>query len=469
MAIGVDRRVEKASSRLNHALLLRTVESNAMSYNPLAQVPGVSLPLTDISSIHSSANSDHDPTNPRQGVLPSLHQHQQTSKKRRSSKGKVPPEIRRSSSTPHMRNLAVASSGELSPTADKRRNKLGYHRTSVACGHCRRRKIRCLVAQDDSQGRCANCIRLKKECNFYPVEQNPENQRSQTNAAKEAGSAAPASSTTSSPRHPPSASGEKAEEFRSPYAGAPPSATASRFGVQSGPDVESKPAAHSNSTSIPRPPYAYPHAIETQWPTTGFLPSSSVGESSPSSSGYWRPSPSAATSNYGSESNFSGGQTPTTMSTASNMSYGGHHDTHGWGHPNMQPPARSMSYGNIEGLPQNYSNQGLGIQQDFPRRPSPYGYPPTIDTHPSTIQCTTLGDATSAPLSAPILPNQQYPYSQNWNPYGGVQNPPHEMPVPSRSMSVQWYAEPTLDQVQEEGIPPMAYNHHPMQQYYSEA
>ncbi|KAK2066483.1 hypothetical protein P8C59_000297 [Phyllachora maydis] len=28
--------------------------------------------------------------------------------------------------------------------ADKKRNKLGYHRTSVACGHCRRRKIRFL-------------------------------------------------------------------------------------------------------------------------------------------------------------------------------------------------------------------------------------------------------------------------------------------------------------------------------------
>ena len=44
-------------------------------------------------------------------------------------------------------------------------------------GHCRRRKIRCLAAPDDHQGRCANCIRLKKECTFFPVEQQPPVER----------------------------------------------------------------------------------------------------------------------------------------------------------------------------------------------------------------------------------------------------------------------------------------------------
>lgn len=39
--------------------------------------------------------------------------------------------------------------------------------------HCRRRKIRCLVATDDTQGRCENCIRLRKECQFFPVDQQP--------------------------------------------------------------------------------------------------------------------------------------------------------------------------------------------------------------------------------------------------------------------------------------------------------
>lgn len=62
-------------------------------------------------------------------------------KKRKALKGKIPAEIKRSASTPHIRGLALSDSSGLSPTqqssADKRRNKLGYHRTSVACGTLR--------------------------------------------------------------------------------------------------------------------------------------------------------------------------------------------------------------------------------------------------------------------------------------------------------------------------------------------
>lgn len=37
--------------------------------------------------------------------------------------------------------------------------------------HCRRRKIRCIPYVNDPQGRCQNCIRLKKECTFHSVGQ----------------------------------------------------------------------------------------------------------------------------------------------------------------------------------------------------------------------------------------------------------------------------------------------------------
>lgn len=75
-------------------------------------------------------------------------------------------------STPNAKSQATSESASAgSSSADKRRNKLGYHRTSVACSHCRRRKIRCIMAQGDAQGRCSNCIRLKKECTFHPVDQ----------------------------------------------------------------------------------------------------------------------------------------------------------------------------------------------------------------------------------------------------------------------------------------------------------
>ncbi|KAL4904732.1 hypothetical protein BDW74DRAFT_185585 [Aspergillus multicolor] len=72
-----------------------------------------------------------------------------------------------------MTSITLTQTAAMDPSADKKRNKLGYHRTSVACVHCRRRKIRCLVAADDPQGRCENCIRLRKECQFFPVDQQP--------------------------------------------------------------------------------------------------------------------------------------------------------------------------------------------------------------------------------------------------------------------------------------------------------
>jgi len=257
MAVGVDHRARKVAAKLDHALLLQPI-TNAVSYHPLTQSPGAgfAVPETPTSAM-ADAHSDYSSVLPAQTIGPSSPQH--ASKKRRASKDKSTAVIRRSSSTPHMRNLALGTASELSPTGDKRRNKLGYHRTSVACGelpvthplhtqhitdlvfagHCRRRKIRCLVAQDEPTGRCANCIRLKKECNFYPVDQAPEPQRTQPGPAKEASAGAPSSSNTSSPRHPVSMSGGKVDEFRPPFPGAVASNVTSSYEVPADPDVDS--------------------------------------------------------------------------------------------------------------------------------------------------------------------------------------------------------------------------------------
>lgn len=54
-------------------------------------------------------------------------------RRRRSTKGTMPAIIKRSASTPNVRGLASTDTTAMS-LADKRRNKLGYHRTSVACG-----------------------------------------------------------------------------------------------------------------------------------------------------------------------------------------------------------------------------------------------------------------------------------------------------------------------------------------------
>ncbi|EIT72649.1 C6 finger domain protein [Aspergillus oryzae 100-8] len=98
---------------------------------------------------------------------------------------------------------------ESSTAADKKRNKLGYHRTSVACVHCRRRKIRCLVAADDAQGRCENCIRLKKECQFFPVDQQPPIEKK----ARPGSNTASTDPSTASSSPPAVSGGEQTEAF----------------------------------------------------------------------------------------------------------------------------------------------------------------------------------------------------------------------------------------------------------------
>lgn len=65
--------------------------------------------------------------------------------------------------------------------------------------HCRRRKIRCLLAENNSQQRCGNCIKLKKKCVFYPVDpQNVIERPSQPSNKVGAGSL-PSSVVPSSP------------------------------------------------------------------------------------------------------------------------------------------------------------------------------------------------------------------------------------------------------------------------------
>lgn len=132
MAVDTERRAKKTASRLEHALLSQPV-TTAMSYDPSNHSPEVSAHVPDSDSVQSPV--DHAQSRSTMtGQELNTTSHQLSSKKRRSSKSKVPGELRRSTSTPHMRNLALGNSGDLSPTSNKPRNKLGYHRTSVACG-----------------------------------------------------------------------------------------------------------------------------------------------------------------------------------------------------------------------------------------------------------------------------------------------------------------------------------------------
>ncbi|KAF6818605.1 fungal zn binuclear cluster domain containing protein [Colletotrichum sojae] len=101
--------------------------------------------------------------------------HEQSLKERKESYAQASLTLKRSLSKPNarLRQANLSDPNQAALAGEKKRNKLGYHRTSVACGHCRRRKIRCIPSPADIQGRCINCIRLKKECSFFPVDQPP--------------------------------------------------------------------------------------------------------------------------------------------------------------------------------------------------------------------------------------------------------------------------------------------------------
>lgn len=119
------RRDSQVSPRIRTALPASS--QHGMSYNPSAPVSGtaVAQPLAQ--------HPDGPGLAPGFRAYPS-HAPKGLHDKRRHSRGKIPPAIKRSSSTPHMRALALGESSPISPNSDKRRNKLGYHRTSVACG-----------------------------------------------------------------------------------------------------------------------------------------------------------------------------------------------------------------------------------------------------------------------------------------------------------------------------------------------
>ncbi|KAK0934667.1 hypothetical protein LTR48_004084 [Friedmanniomyces endolithicus] len=141
----------------------------------IAAASGLGRPLhADQSSVASSTTSDATFQSHTALVV----------RKRKSPKIKSGKQLSRSFSTPQLRDDAMSDSD-----SDKKRNKLGYQRISIACAHCRRRKIRCIISDGDSHQRCQNCIRLKKDCAFYAVDQQAAMEgRPETSATLLAGS-----------------------------------------------------------------------------------------------------------------------------------------------------------------------------------------------------------------------------------------------------------------------------------------
>ncbi|KAK1769613.1 hypothetical protein QBC33DRAFT_328330 [Phialemonium atrogriseum] len=342
--------------------------------------------------------------------------------------------------------------------AEKRRNKLGYHRTSVACGHCRRRKIRCIPSPADVQGRCVNCIRLKKECSFYPVDQQPPQDTRQKSASRSSVGPKIASASSS----PAMQSGLPSDMHgQQPYPQltmpsiqnmAPPMKPP---GSESFPPEAKMPSGASGARN-----FDYGHAGMTNWMSPDANPNSSKpGDLNAT----WR--------SYPTESPITPAFSPytphapppsATWTTPVSAEPSSREDMH-WS-PYSAPPTRSLSFGaeSMTSHPQQYppiSQVGPHSGRPYDRKsgsvPSDMYQPPNSTTIPGveTISGTAMDHHVSLSAGAAPPPSyetwqQPYPYGKPGDSYGGwygdqgAHQPqvhhPNEHPPPGSSM---YYAE----------------------------
>ncbi|KAL8735835.1 MAG: hypothetical protein Q9181_002683 [Wetmoreana brouardii] len=290
-------------------------------------------------------------------------------RRRRMSKDSMSSTLKRSASTPNVRGLVASESGM--SLADKRRNKLGYHRT------------------------------LKKECCFFPVDQQPQMDRRPRTGSK-AGSGELSASSSSSPA------------------------------LAGGPVLD----------------HYHPDRSRWESPFYDHGPTS-AGHSTPEdpSHHYWRLGDSPMTPAF---SHFSGPSNSLTHHAyeprTSFAAFTSPREEHCW------PVApRSMSFGQVEDLSHSYPNPYRSpMSIDYRRRPSEM-YPPSLQTSSgNSSKHNSNGEVSTPPLVVAVTtqPMAQF-VAPAWNALPG-QSVMSKAPEYST-----WYSEPApLAKVQEEEVGP---------------
>lgn len=312
--------------------------------------------------------------------------------------------LRRSFSTPNATQMqhhgASGQQAAAGASGEKKRNKLGYHRTSIACSHCRRRKIRC-IASPDVQNRCVNCIRLKKECSFYPVDQQPGGESRSRGTVRQTAGSSVASSTSS-----PAVAGGSPREVPHPSV---PGIMQGTKGQASGDDYL-PPDVKVPSNGLPSSgQYAFGNQPHGTWISTDSNAASMI-KSEGLNMG-WSPYPaeSPLSTQFSPFAPTSGSSGPWVPGT----SEAGSHDDIAW--TEFSQPVRSMSYsGESSAGHQQLQYMAIGDGQPFERRPSNlsgmYGQPfvssattisssgiPVLDDHETILPATVSTDPDAWP------------------------------------------------------------------------
>jgi hypothetical protein len=349
-----------------------------------------------------------------------------------ASTSSLPIQIRRSASIPYILDFVSAETVTISSPGDKRRNKLGYQRTSMACGkthlrnsktltdhvanirkgHCRRRKIRCIPpVTEDPQGRCANCIRLKKECVFFPV----DHQTDARPGRRDVGSISASSASSPQTPIPTGPMSIKESQADSPY---DHSAPIPIHGASSSLSPAYMQDAMAPVPSPLPPGFDYAQAGESsQWTSTEY------SGQAPLHSPYW-----ASAESTPSRQSFSQNQIPV-LESAQNHNFAGSHME--YAQETQQWPNRSASFSHFGDPSHSYT---------YPEAQQTQGINPAGLQYQMSNQHNPLGGASLTPepsshsaghLSPPghVLPSNVPFQQQQWPHQGG----PHD------GEGQQWY------------------------------
>ncbi|KAI9890691.1 MAG: hypothetical protein M1814_003760 [Vezdaea aestivalis] len=360
-------------------------------------------------------------------------------KKRRPSKTGMPSVVKRSASTPNVRVQAAADAAAMS-LAEKRRNKLGYHRTSVAC----------VDQQPPSEGQSRNGSRMGAGGSSGSSSPSPGLSHSQSfdpiddfNNYSPATSSNPADFAMPEPKHRKGSVSSMGKKSRLQSHGLSHMHTGPH--MPRGYEHDSLPSAYD------------PHSADgsSAWnsPFIGQSPASAgkPGFEDPSSN-FWRLAESPMTPA------FSTFQSPPSMTApesngAARSAYpvDGSREDVGW-----PLPSRSMSFGNVESLAQTYNGGSYPYRApDFKHLPAQNG---TSEIYPHPIITTghpASAETMSAPLSATVDSKNGtngYGAPPQWSAgYGGSNIA--EVPRKPGPGFNGWYGEPgPLAQVEEETV-----------------
>jgi hypothetical protein len=318
--------------------------------------------------------------------------------------------------------------------------------------HCRRRKIRCLLAEGDSEDRCQNCIRLKKECVFYPVDQQQMLDNRSQSGAKSGPGSVPSSAVSPSP--PELASGRPFGHGRQygsfPSLPALPSNAPPGFGAPHGQggnlpgqsDLMQGHPGHALPThdAVGLPPttdYVYQQASsdgQRPWEQVGDMhsPSATINRARDSmQSQYYRSSPTVpSTADF---VPFPAPSAPSMQHPDGPFQYS-IPQAQAW---NQSQAARPMPYSHLQEMgAQGYMPPGVGYpshsaHEGQPTIPATYGssgatQAPTLASHP-------------LPLGSPMVSfGQPHPYM--FQPQGSVSASPISSQHPYGN---QWYGQPS--------------------------